>query len=107
MPRRVVVRRGVTRDLRRSQFIDVAVAVNADVISDVDPTQLVLVVELVLTEAAWGVAVVAQDDGLVVKSHAGNGVRPAAARAGRAPQASRHNITARAALSGTANQWSA
>lgn len=36
--RRVVVRRGVTGDLWRAQFIDVAVAVDADVIGDVDPS---------------------------------------------------------------------
>ena len=75
---RVVVRRRVTCDLRRAQFVDVAVAVNADVIRDVDPSQLVLVVALVLAEAAWGVAVVAEDDGLVVEGHAGDGVVPPA-----------------------------
>jgi len=73
---RVVVRCGVTRDLRRAQFVDVAVSVNADVIRDVDPSQLVLVVALVLAEVAWGVAVVAEDDGLVVEGHAGDGVVP-------------------------------
>lgn len=71
---RVVVRRGITRDLRRAQFVDVAVAVNADVIRDVDPSQLVLVVMLVLAQVAWGVAVVAQDDSLMVEGHASDGV---------------------------------
>ena len=49
--RRVVVRLGVTRDLWRAQFVDVAVAVDADVIGDVDPSLLVLVVALILAEA--------------------------------------------------------
>ena len=81
---RVVVRGCITRDLRGAQFVDVAVAVNADVVGDVDPAQLVLVVALVLAEAAWGVAVVAEDDCFVMQCHAGDGVRPAtgACRAG-------------------------
>lgn len=82
MPCRVVVCRCVARDLRRSQFVDVAVAVNADVIGDVDPSQLVLVVALILTVATRSVPVVFQDDGFVVKSHAGDGVRPAAGTGG-------------------------
>jgi len=35
---------------------------------------LVLVVSLILSEMAWGVAVLAKDDGLVVKGHSGDGV---------------------------------
>ena len=73
---RVVVRCGVAGDLRRAQFVDVAVAVDADVIRDIDPSLLVLVVALVLAKAAWGVAVVAENDGLVVEGHAGDGVVP-------------------------------
>src|ERR1700742_4460780 len=38
----VVVRRGVTRNLGAAQLVDVAVAVDADVIRDVDPALLVL-----------------------------------------------------------------
>ena len=98
MARRVVVRRGVPRDLWRAQFVDVAIAVDADVIGDVDPSLLVLVVALILAEATRGVAVVAEDDGLVMQGHASDGVRPPPGRAGRAPQASRHNMTADAAL---------
>jgi hypothetical protein len=44
----VVIRRGVTGNLGAPQFIEVAVAVDADVIRDVDPSVLVLVVPLVL-----------------------------------------------------------
>jgi len=73
---RVVVRCGIAGDLRRAQFVDVAVAVDADVIRDIDPSLLVLVVALVLAKAAWGVAVVAENDGLVVEGHAGDGVVP-------------------------------
>ena len=79
----VVVRRRVARDLGAPQFVDVAIAVDADVIRDVDPSQLVLVVPLVLAEAAWGITVVAEDHGLVVKCQTGDGVMPAS-RAGRA-----------------------
>jgi hypothetical protein len=35
-----------------------------------------LVVMLVLPEVAWGIAVVAQDYGLVVEGHTGDGVGP-------------------------------
>lgn len=80
--RRVVVRRSVTRDLWRAQFVDVAVTVDADVIGDVDPSLLVLVVALILAEATRGVAVVAEDDGLVVQGHASDGVRLAAGSGG-------------------------
>ena len=84
--RRVVVRRGVARDLGAPQFVDVAIAVDADVIGDVDPSVLVLVVSLILSEMAWGIAVFAEDDGLVVKSHPGDGVAlPTGAGRSRAP----------------------
>jgi hypothetical protein len=43
----VVVRRGVTGNVGAPQFVEVAVAVDADVIRDVDPSVLVLVVPLV------------------------------------------------------------
>src|ERR1700758_1183744 len=78
MARCVVVRRGVARDLGAAQFVDVAVAVDADVIGDVDPSLLVLVVVLVLPETLWGIAVVAEDHGLVVEGHAGDGLSPTA-----------------------------
>ena len=65
-----------------SQFVDVAVAVDADVICDVDPSQLVLVVPLVLTEPARGITVVAEDVALVVQGHAGDRVRLAAGSGG-------------------------
>ena len=70
----VVVCRTVACNLGAPQFVDVAVAVDADVIRDVDPSQLVLVIPLVLTQAAWRIAVVAEDHGLVVESHTGDGV---------------------------------
>jgi len=44
------------------------------VIGDVDPSPLVLVVSLVILQVAWGITVVAEDDGLVVEGHAGDGV---------------------------------
>ena len=43
----VVVRRCVAGNLGAPQFVEVAVAVDADVICDVDPSVLVLVVPLV------------------------------------------------------------
>ena len=58
--------------------IDVAVAVDADVIGDVDPPLRVLVVLLVLAEASRRVAVVAEDHGRVVDRHAAEGVGRAA-----------------------------
>jgi hypothetical protein len=70
----VVVGRGVARNLGAPQFVDVAVAVDADVIRDVDPSVLVLVIPLVLSQMAWGITVVAEDHGLVVESHTGDGV---------------------------------
>ena len=76
MTRCVVVRRSVARNLGAAQFVDVAVAVDADVVRDVDPALLVLVVPLVLAEVAWGIAVVAEDHGLVVEGHTGDGVTP-------------------------------
>lgn len=76
MARGVVVRRSVARNLGAPQFIDVAIAVDPDVIGDVDPSVLVLVVSLVLSEVAWSITVVAQHHGLVVEGHSGNGVAP-------------------------------
>ena len=98
--RRVVARRGVACKLGRPQLVDVPVAVDADVISDVDPPLLALVVLLVLAQASGCVAVVAEDRGRVVDRHAGDGVRRAAGLGGWAPQASRHNITPEAATIG-------
>lgn len=73
----VVVRRSVARNLGAPQFVDVAVAVDADVVCDVDPSQLVLVVALVLAQPGWGITVVAEDHALVVESQTGDGVEPA------------------------------
>lgn len=74
----VVVGGSVAGNLGASQFVDVAVTVDADVISDVDPSQLVLVVPLILAEAAWGITVVAEDHALVVEGQTGDGVEPSA-----------------------------
>ena len=82
MARRVVIRRGVAGNFGAPQFVDVAVAVDADVIGDVDPPMLVLVVSLVTSQVARGITVVAEDDGLVVQCHPGDGVA-LASRAGR------------------------
>ena len=60
----VVVRRGVAGNLGAAQFVDVAIAVDADVIRNVDPSVLVLVIPLVLAQMSWGIAVVAEDHGL-------------------------------------------
>src|ERR1700679_2889127 len=57
MAGRVVVRRGVTGNLGAPQFVEVAVAVDADVIRDIDPSVLVLVVPLVFAEAFRGISV--------------------------------------------------
>ena len=70
----VVVGRGVAGNLGAPQFVDVAVAVDADVIRDVDPSVLVLVVSLVLAQMCWGIAVIAEDHGFVMQGHAGDGV---------------------------------
>lgn len=87
MARRVVVRGGIARDLGAPQFVDVAIAVDADVIGDVDPSVLVLVVSLILSEMAWGISVFAKDDGLMVQSHPGDGVAlPSRAGRSRAPR---------------------
>lgn len=85
----VVVRRGVACNLGAPQFVDVAIAVDADVIRDVDPSQLVLVVPLVLAQVAWGITVVAEDHALVVEGHTGDGVEPpSGAGRSRAPSIS-------------------
>src|SRR6202034_3686246 len=90
----VVVRRGVACNLGAAQFVDVAIAIDAEVISDVDPPQLVLVVPLVLTQAPWGIAVVAEHHGLVVEGHAGDGVAPASgAGRSRAPSVSAQQLS--------------
>jgi hypothetical protein len=48
-----------------------------------------LVVMLVLAQAAWGIAVVAEYHGLVVEGHTGDGVGPASgAGRSRAPSVS-------------------
>ena len=78
MARCVVVRRCVVRNLGASQFVDVAVPVDADVVGDVDPSQLVLVVPLILSEMVWGITVVAENHGLVVEGHTSDDLSPAA-----------------------------
>ena len=78
----VVVGGSVACNLWAPQFVNVAIAVDADVRGDLDPAQLVLVVPLVLAQAAWGVTVVAEDHGLVVEGHTGDGVEPSAGAGG-------------------------
>ena len=86
---RVVVRCGVARNVGAAQFVDVAIAVDADVVCDVDPSLLVLVVALVLAEAALGIPVVAEDLALVVQGQSGDGVGPpSGAGRSRAPSIS-------------------
>jgi hypothetical protein len=74
---RVVVRRGITGEVGIAQLEDVPVAVDADVVGDVDPPFLVLVVLLVLAQPGRDVGVVTKDGGCVVDCHAGDGVGPA------------------------------
>lgn len=56
---RVVVGRSVARELRRPKLVDVSVAVDANVVRDVDPAVAVLVVALVLTQARRCMGVIA------------------------------------------------
>src|ERR1700729_3805855 len=78
----VVVRRGITGNLGAPQFVEVAIAVDADVVRDVDPPVLVLVIPLVFAYAVRGISVRAEDHCLVVQGHPRDGVT-LAARAGR------------------------
>ncbi len=71
---RVVVCRRVAGNIGASQLVDVALAVDADVVGDVDPSKLVLVVPLVLTKASWRITVVAEDHAFVVEGQTCNGV---------------------------------
>jgi hypothetical protein len=70
----VVVGRGVAGDIGAPQFVDVALAVDAYVIGDVDPAVLVLVVSLILSEAVRSIAVIAEDDRLMVEGQTGDGL---------------------------------
>ena len=89
----VVVRRGVTGNLGAPQFVEVTVAVDADVIRDIDPSVLVLVVPLIFAQAFRGISVVAEDHCLVVQSHPGDGVTLAAgAGRSRAPGVSAYQL---------------
>src|SRR5208283_1350491 len=78
----VVACRSVACNLGAPQFVDVAVAVDADVIRDIDPSLLVLVIPLVLAQVAWGIAIVAEYHGLVVEGHTGDGVGPSSGAGG-------------------------
>src|SRR5689334_9353937 len=78
MPGRVVVSGGVTRNVGCTEFINVSVAVDADVIGNINPTVLVLVQPLMLAQAARCVAIVTQDGSGVMDGHAGDRVRSAA-----------------------------
>ena len=85
----VVVRRGVACNVGAPQFVDVPVAVDTHVIRDVDPSLLVLVVPLILAQSPWGITVFAEDRGLVVEGHTGDGVALASGPGGpRAPSVS-------------------
>lgn len=78
MTGRVIVCRSVTGDLGCAQLVDVSVAVDTDVVGDIDPAALVLMKGLMLTKASRGIGVVAQIHRGVVNRHAGDGVRSAA-----------------------------
>ena len=89
----VVVRRGVTGNLGAPQFVEVAIAVDADVVGDVNPPVLVLVVPLVFAQVLGGISVVAEDHSLVVQGHPGDGVTLAAgAGRSRAPGVSAYQL---------------
>ena len=60
MPGRVVVRRGVADEIGVTQLVQIAVAVDADVVGDIDPAVEILVIALVLAQARGCVAVVAR-----------------------------------------------
>src|ERR1700753_3262110 len=70
----VVVGGGVAGALGAPQFVDVAIAVDGDVIRDVDPTLLILVISLILSQASWRISVVAEHNYFVMQSHPGDGV---------------------------------
>lgn len=74
----VVVGGRVAGQVGAAELVDVAAAVDAEVIGDVDPALLVLVVALVLAQAGRGVAVVAEDHAGVVQRQPGHGVGAAA-----------------------------
>ena len=94
MAGRVVGRRGVANELGASQLVDVPVAVDADVIGDINPALRVLVVALVLADSTRGVAVVAEDHGAVVDRQMGEGVG-ACRRGGRDGRPRRRGTTSR------------
>src|ERR1700743_2597269 len=72
MARGVVIRRRVAGDLRAAQFVDVAVAVHTVVVRAVDQSLLFWVIVRVLPQAAGGIAVLAENYGLVVQRHPGD-----------------------------------
>src|SRR5690349_19542251 len=78
---RVVTGCGIADEQGISQLVDVPVAVNAEVISDVDPPLRTLVVLLVLAQPGRCIAVVPKHNRGVVNRHAVERVR-CAARAG-------------------------
>ena len=82
MPGGVVAGRGVAHEAGIPELVDVSVAIDAQVVGDVDPSLRVLVISLVLSKAGRRVRVVAEHDRCVVNRHAVQGVTRAA-RAGR------------------------
>jgi len=70
---------GVADEVRIPQLVDVSPAVDAEVISDIDPAFSVLVIVLVLAESSGRVGVVAENDGGVVDRHEVGGMRRATA----------------------------
>src|ERR1700761_6070553 len=69
------------------------VVVGRGVARNGDPSLLVLVVSLILAQPAWGITVVAEDHGLVVQRHPGDGVAlPSGAGGPRAPRVSAQQL---------------
>ena len=94
----VIRRCSVAGEVSSTQFEDVSVAIHTDVVGDVDPSVVVLVVPLVLPESCGGVAVVAQNHGGVVDRHALDGVWRAPGPGRASAQASRHRRAAEVVL---------
>ena len=83
---RVVARCGVSYEPGVSQLVDVPVAVDGNVIGDIDPPLRVMVVSLVLADATRSIAVVAEGHRCVVDCHSAGDLGCAArARGTRTP----------------------
>ena len=93
MPGGVVAGRGVADEAGIPELVDVSVAVDAQVVGDVDPSLRVLVISLVLSKSSRRVRVVAEHDLGVVNRHAVQGVtRTAGAGRSGAPSVAAQDL---------------